>query len=235
MLQIDVVTIFPEIFKAVVSESIIKRAQEKKKVAINIHNLRDYADNRHKKVDDRPFGGGPGMVISPVPVFKAVKKIKGRSKAAKVILLTPQGKKLDQKKVQLLSIEKRLIFLCPHYEGIDERVRQELVDEEISIGDYILTGGELPALVIIDSVVRLLPGVLGDEDSIKSESFADNLLEYPHYTRPADLKGMNVPEVLLCGNHKKIEQWRRQQSISKTRNKRMDLYNKYLKENKSNK
>ena len=235
MLQIDVVTIFPEIFKAVVSESIIKRAREKKKVAINIHNLRDYADNRHKKVDDRPFGGGPGMVISPVPVFKAVKKIKGRSKAAKVILLTPQGKKLDQKKVQLLSIEKRLIFLCPHYEGIDERVRQELVDEEISIGDYILTGGELPALVIIDSITRLLPGVLGDEDSIKSESFADNLLEYPHYTRPADLKGMNVPEVLLRGNHKKIEHWRRQQSISKTRNKRMDLYNKYLKENKSNK
>ncbi len=235
MLRIDVVTIFPKIFKAVVNESIIKRAREKKKVLINIHDLREYADNRHKKVDDRPFGGGPGMVISPVPVFKAVKKIKGGSKIAKVILLTPQGKKLDQKKVQLLSTKKRLIFLCPHYEGIDERVRQELVDEEISIGDYILTGGELPALVIIDSITRLLPGVLGDKDSIKSESFIDNLLEYPHYTRPANLEGMNVPEVLLRGNHKKIEQWRRQQSVFKTRNKRIDLYNKYLKENNSDK
>ena len=231
MLRIDIVTIFPEIFKAVVNESILKRAQKKKKVLINIHDLRDYADNRHKKVDDRPFGGGPGMVISPLPVFRAVKKIKARSKIAKVILLTPQGVKLHQGKVKSLSIEKRLIFLCPHYEGIDERVRQELVDEEISVGDYILTGGELPALIVMDSVIRLLPGVLGDDDSIKSESFEDSLLEYPHYTRPANFKGLKVPKVLLSGNHKEIELWRKQKAISKTKNKRTDLYQKYLKKN----
>jgi len=235
MLRIDVITIFPEIFKAVVKESIIKRAQEKKKVLINIHDLRDYTLNRHKKVDDRPFGGGPGMVISPIPIFKAIKKIKARSKVAKVILLTPQGEKFNQKKAQLLSTEKRLIFVCPHYEGIDERVRQELVDEEISIGDYILTGGELPALIVMDSVIRLLSGVLGDEDSIKSESFEGNLLEYPHYTRPANFKGLNVPKVLLSGDHKKIESWRKQRAIARTRNKRVDLYNKYLKDNKNKK
>jgi len=164
-------------------------------------------------------------------VFKAVKKIKARSKIAKVILLTPQGVKLHQGKVKSLSIEKRLILLCPHYEGIDERVRQELVDEEISVGDYILTGGELPALIVMDSVIRLLPGVLGDDDSIKSESFEDSLLEYPHYTRPANFKGLKVPKVLLSGNHKEIELWRKQKAISKTKNKRTDLYQKYLKKN----
>jgi tRNA (guanine37-N1)-methyltransferase len=235
MLRIDVITIFPEIFKAVINESIIKRAQSKKKVLINIHDLRDYADNRHKKVDDRPFGGGPGMVISPLPVFRAVKKIKANSKIAKVILLTPQGKKIKQEDVKVLSAEKRLIFICPHYEGIDERVRQELVDEEISIGDYILTGGELPALVVIDSIVRLLPGVLGDEDSIESESFENNLLEYPHYTRPADFKGLKVPEVLLSGDHKKIAVWRKQKAISKTKAKRKDLYSKFCKKTNNNK
>jgi tRNA (guanine37-N1)-methyltransferase len=235
MLRIDVITIFPEIFKAVINESIIKRAQSKKKVLINIHDLRDYADNRHKKVDDRPFGGGPGMVISPLPVFRAVKKIKANSKIAKVILLTPQGKKINQEDVKVLSAEKRLILICPHYEGIDERVRQELVDEEISIGDYILTGGELPALVVIDSIVRLLPGVLGDEDSIESESFENNLLEYPHYTRPADFKGLKVPEVLLSGDHKKIAVWRKQKAISKTKAKRKDLYSKFCKKTNNNK
>jgi tRNA (guanine37-N1)-methyltransferase len=235
MLRIDVVTIFPKIFQAVIGESIIKRAQSKKKVLIKIHDLRDYADNRHRKIDDRPFGGGPGMVMSPTPVFNAIKKIKAASKVAKVVLLTPQGTKLDQNKTASLSKEKRLILLCPHYEGIDERVRQDLVDEEISIGDYILTGGELPALVVIDALVRLIPGVLGDQDSIKSESFVDHLLEYPHYTRPANLKGKKVPKILLSGNHKEIESWRQEQSILKTKKKRPDLYEKYLKKHKKRK
>jgi tRNA (guanine37-N1)-methyltransferase len=232
MIRIDIITIFPEIFEAVINESIIKRARAKKKVSIKVHNLRDYADNRHRKIDDRPFGGGPGMVLNPGPVFKAVKEIKGRSKIAKVILLTAQGQKLNQVKVGKISKYKRLILLCPHYEGLDERVRMELVDEEISIGDYILTGGELPALILIDAVTRLQPGVLGDEESVKCESFSDGLLEYPHYTRPADFKGMKVPQVLLLGNHKEIDSWRKKQALNRTKERRPDLYKKYLKKHK---
>jgi tRNA (guanine37-N1)-methyltransferase len=232
MIRVDVITIFPKIFEAVINESIIKRARAKKRVEIKIHNLRDYADNRHRKVDDRPFGGGPGMVLNPSPVFKAVKEIKKRSKIAKVILLTAQGQKLNQVKVEKMSKYKRLILLCPHYEGLDERVRVELVDEEISIGDYILTGGELPALVLIDAITRLQPGVLGDEESVKFESFSSGLLEYPHYTRPADFRGMKVPQILLSGNHKEIESWRRKQALKRTKERRPDLYKKYLKKSK---
>ncbi len=226
MLKIDVITIFPEMFKAVTGESIIKRACQKKKIRIEIYNLRDFTDNTHRKVDERPFGGGPGMLISPEPVFKAVKKIKGRRKKTKVILLTPQGVKFEQKTAGRLSRETHLIFICPRYEGIDERVRLKLVDEEISIGDYVLTGGELPALVVIDAITRLIPGVLGDSESAISDSFENNLLEHPQYTRPANFRGLKVPEVLLSGNHRLIKEWKRKQSLLRTKRKRPDLLKK---------
>ena len=225
MLKIDVITIFPEIFKAVTGESIIKRARRKKKIEIKIHNLRDFTNDTHRKVDERPFGGGPGMLISPEPVFKAVRKIKGRRKT-KVILFTPQGVKFEQKAAGRLSKETHLIFICPRYEGIDERVRLKLVDEEISIGDYVLTGGELPALVVIDAVTRLIPGVLGGKESAASDSFENNLLEHPQYTRPANFKGLKVPEVLLSGNHRVIKEWKRKQSLLRTKKKRPDLLKK---------
>lgn len=219
-MRIDIITIFPKMFNAVLNESIIKRAQKKGKVKITVHNLRDYTLNKHRKVDDRPFGGGSGMVMCPEPIFRAVEAL---GKGAKVILLSPKGEKLTQKTAKKLVKYKHLILICGHYEGIDERVRECLVDQEISIGDYVLTGGELPAMVLIDCLVRLIPGVLGDKDSLNFESFEDNLLEYPHYTRPADFKGWRVPEILLSGNHKKIEAWRKIQALKITRKKRPDL------------
>ena len=179
-MRIDIISIFPDMFEAVLGESIVKRAREKKAVDIRVHDLRDFTQDKHRKVDDRPFGGGSGMVICAQPLFDAVSKIKGKTgKKAKVVLLCPQGKTFDQATAKRLAKEKQLIFICGHYEGIDERVRENLADEEISIGDYVLTGGELPAMVVIDAVVRLLPGVLGDKNSLKFESFEGNLLEYP--------------------------------------------------------
>jgi tRNA (guanine37-N1)-methyltransferase len=222
MLHFDIITIFPNMFPAVINESILRRAQEKKKVKITVHDLRDFTADKHHKVDDRPFGGGPGMVMMPQPIFDAVKKIKGRRKA-KVIMTCAGGKPLSQKMAKCLSKEKNLIIIAGHYEGVDERVREELVDESISIGDYVLTGGELPALVIIDAVVRLLPGVLGKEESLAEESFEKGMLEYPQYTRPAEFKGKKVPSVLLSGNHKTIENWRRAQSEKRTQEVRPDL------------
>jgi len=226
-MKIDILTIFPKTFEPILNESIIKRAQEKGSVDIAVHNIRDYSDDKHRKVDDRPFGGGPGMVFKPQPIFEAIKKLtaNGKRQKPKVILLSPQGKVLNQKLAQKLSQDKHLILICGHYEGIDERVRLKLVDEEISIGDYVLTGGELPAMVLVDTVVRLVKGVLGDEDSSKSDSFCDGLLEYPHYTRPANYKGMKVPEVLLSGDHEKIAQWRKDQSLKVTKKKRPELLN----------
>jgi len=230
-MKIDILTIFPGMFGAVLGESIIKRAQQKGKVSIKIHNLRDYTNDRRRTVDDKPFGGGPGMILKVEPIYKAIKHITGesnvkRNKKAKVILLTPQGKRLNQKIARRLSRFDRLFLVCGHYEGIDERVRKSLVDYEISIGDYILTCGELPAMVLIDSVVRLLPGVLGDEKSGIIESFENNLLEYPQYTRPAVFKGMAVPKLLLSGNHKKISEWRTRQAFRKTKKTRPDLLKK---------
>ena len=202
-------------------------AQEKGKLEIHLHNLRDYTLDKHRKVDDRPFGGGPGMILTPEPVFRAVEAIKqtadGRRQTAKVILLSPQGKTLNQKLAEKLSKRKHLILICGRYEGVDERVRESLVDEEISIGDYILSGGELAALVLTDSLARLLPGVLGHKDSNVRESFSDNLLEYPQYTRPADFRGLRVPQVLLSGDHKKIEEWRKHQAVKITKKKRPDI------------
>jgi tRNA (guanine37-N1)-methyltransferase len=221
-MRFDIITIFPGMFSSIIDESILKRAQDKKKVKIAVHDLRNYTDDKHKKVDDRPFGGGPGMVMSPQPFFDAVKKIKGRRKS-KVIMMCPTGKRLSQKLARELIKEKNVIILCGHYEGIDERVRMKLVDESISIGDYVLTGGELPALVLMDCLVRLIPGVLGKDESNVDESFEANLLEYPHYTRPANFRGIKVPDVLLSGHHKAIEKWRLEESHKKTKKHRPDL------------
>jgi len=228
-MRIDVLTIFPNMFDAVLGESIVKRAKEKKVVEINIINLRLFSKDKHRKVDDKPFGGGPGMVMSAEPFFEAVnyirKKTKDRRLKTRTILLTPKGKKFDQALALKLSRYEHMVLLCGHYEGIDERVAEGLADDEISIGDFVLTGGELPAMVIIDSIVRLLPGGLGDENSSKDESFSENFLEYPHYTRPADYNGMKVPDVLLSGDHEKIKEWRKKEALKLTKKKRPDLIN----------
>ncbi len=224
-MRIDIITIFPKMFAPVLEESILKRAQQKGKVKICVHNLRGYTLDKHKKTDDRPFGGGSGMVMNAEPIFRAVEKIKSgvRSHKPGVILLCPQGQPLTQKLAKKLAKHRHLILICGHYEGIDERVRRYLADEEISVGDYVLTGGELPAMVLVDAIARLIPGVLGDKNSLHFESFEDNLLEYPHYTRPADFRGMKVPAVLLSGDHKKIEAWRRKEAIKRTKQRRPDL------------
>ena len=225
-MRIDIITIFPEMFEPVLNESIIKRAQAKKKVSLFVHDLRDYTLDKHRKVDDRPFGGGSGMVLTPEPIFRAVEavkaKVKGKKKT-KVILLCPQGKRFDQKTAKRLSRDSHLILICGHYEGVDERVRAHLADEEVSIGDFVLTGGELPAMVLVDAVVRLLPGVLGDKNSLNFESFEGNLLEYPQYTRPANFRGMAVPDTLTCGHHTKIESWRKKEALARTKERRPDL------------
>lgn len=221
-MRFDLITIFPKMLQAAVNESILKRGQKSGQIKIVVHDLRDYTLDKHKKVDDKPFGGGPGMLMSPQPIVDAVKTIKGRRKA-KVILTCPTGKRLNQPLVKTFAKEKNLIIICGHYEGIDERVRDLIVDESVSIGDYILTGGELPALVMVDAIARLVPGVLGKHESLHCESFEENLLEYPQYTRPADFRGLKVPDVLLSGHHADIEKWRKQQAHKITKDKRPDL------------
>ena len=222
-MRFDIITIFPDMFSSALQHSIVKRAQQKKKAAIFVHDLRDFsADKKRRSVDDRPFGGGPGMLLTCQPLFDALKKVKGRRRA-RVIYTSPAGKPFDQAAAKRLTNHKNLIIICGHYEGIDERVRAKLVDEEISIGDYVLTGGELPAMVIIDAVTRLLPGVLGKAESLQQESFESNLLEGAQYTRPADFRGLKVPGVLLSGNHKAIAEWRKQQALKKTKKVRPDL------------
>ena len=218
-MQFDVLTLFPEMFK-ILDESIIGKAKEKGLINVNLINIRDFSKDKHKKVDDTPYGGGAGMVLMPDVVYDAYKSI--QNKEAKVIYMSPQGKKLDQKKVEELSKEKQLILLCGHYEGIDQRVIDKIVDEEISIGDYVLTGGEIPAMVLIDSVSRYIGGVL-KEDSTKEESFSQGFLEYPQYTRPEIFEGKQVPEILLSGHHQNIDKWRKEQSLKTTLNKRPDL------------
>ena len=218
-MKFDVLTLFPDMFKSL-EESIIGRAKEKGLIEINLINIRDFSKDKHKKVDDTPYGGGAGMVIKPDVVYDAYSSIK--SENAKVIYLSPQGKALNQDKVKELSKENHLILLCGHYEGIDQRVLDEIVDEEISIGDYVLTGGELPAMVLIDSVSRYVEGVLNDE-STKEESFSNKLLEYPQYTRPEEFRGRKVPEVLISGHHENIKKWREQKSLEITKLKRPDL------------
>lgn len=220
-MKFDVLTLFPEMFEPV-KQSIIGRAKEKNLIDINLINIRDFSKDKHKKVDDTPYGGGAGMVMKADVVYEAYNSLD--TKGAKVIYLSPQGKKLNQKKVEELSKEEHLILLCGHYEGMDQRVIDKIVDEEISIGDYVLTGGEIPAMVLIDSVSRYIGGVL-KEDSIKEESFSQGLLEYPQYTRPEIFEGEKVPEILLTGHHENIEKWRRKQSLEITLKKRPDLLN----------
>ncbi|KYD14824.1 tRNA (Guanine37-N1) -methyltransferase [Anoxybacillus flavithermus] len=227
MMKIDILTLFPNMFTGVFSESILKKAQEKKAVSLNVINFRDFADNKHKTVDDYPYGGGAGMVLKPQPIFDAVAHVTKDSERPRIILLCPQGERYTQKKAEELSKEEHLVLICGHYEGYDERIREYLVTDEISIGDYVLTGGELGAMVIVDSVVRLLPGVLGNEASPVHDSFSSGLLEHPHYTRPADFRGMKVPDVLLSGNHRLIEEWREKQSLKRTFLRRPDLLENY--------
>ncbi|MEK7622489.1 MAG: tRNA (guanosine(37)-N1)-methyltransferase TrmD [Patescibacteria group bacterium] len=217
-MKIDIITLFPNLFKSVFSESLIGRAQKNKICEIKIHNLRDWTKDKHKTVDDRPFGGGPGMVMKVDILDKALKSFPKGYK----ILLTPQGKLFNQKIAKKLAKEKNLILICGHYEGFDERIR-DLVDEEISIGDYVLTGGEIPAMAVLDCVVRLLPGVVGKEASLEEESFSVGLLEYPQYTRPENYQGKKVPEILLSGNHAKITKWRTEEAKKRTKKRRPEL------------
>jgi len=223
-MRIDVLTLFPEMFSGPLQASILGRAIEGGLVEVVLHNIRDYAEDKHHIVDDYSFGGGPGMVMKPEPLFSAVEAV-GALHSAKghVVLLTPQGRLLTQSIGDELSRQERLVLVCGHYEGVDERVREHLVDDEISIGDYVLSGGELPAMVLIDVVVRRLPGALGSEESLAEESHAQGLLEYPQYTRPAEFRGWQVPDVLLSGHHAQIAAWRRQQSILRTARRRQDL------------
>ena len=226
-MRIDILTLFPEMFTPL-SHSILKRAQEARIVEIVLSNIRDFASDNYKKVDDKPYGGGPGMVMMCQPVFDCVEHVRGLSgETGRLILLTPQGRKFDQQLAMELSKEKRLILIAGRYEGFDERIRVGLNAEQVSIGDFVLSGGELAAMVVIDAVVRLLEGALGDETSSQEESFGEGLLEYPHYTRPEEFRGMKVPEILLSGNHGKIAEWRRQQSLERTRQWRPDLLEQY--------
>lgn len=227
-MKIDILSIFPEMFEGVLGSSILKKAAEKEAVTYHVANFRDFADNKHGTVDDYPYGGGAGMVLKPQPIFDAVSSLsEGAAKKPRIILLCPQGERYSQRKAEELANEEHLIFVCGHYEGYDERIREHLVTDEISIGDYVLTGGELGAMVIIDSVVRLLPGVLGNEDSPVLDSYSSGLLEHPHYTRPADFRGMKVPDTLVSGNHKKIEEWRIKESLRRTWTRRPDLLKDY--------
>ena len=218
-MKFDVLTLFPEMFEPLKS-SIIGKAIEKKLIDINIINIRDFSEDKHKKVDDTPYGGGAGMVMKPDVIDRAYQSIDGKN--AKVIYMSPQGKPLNQEKVEILSKESHIVLLCGHYEGIDQRILDKIVDEEISIGDYVLTGGEIPAMVLIDSVSRYIDGVL-NQDSIGEESFSNGLLEYPQYTRPEIFDGKSVPEILLSGHHEKIKQWRKEKSLEITKIKRPDL------------
>lgn len=226
-MRIDILTIFPKMFDAVLGESIIKRAQQNKVVNIHIVDLRDFSLDKHRKVDDKPFGGGAGMVMNIQPFYEAINYIRVKTKDLRlkthIILLDPKGATFTQKIASRLSKYEHIVLLCGHYEGIDDRVSSNLADEAISIGDFVLTGGELGAMVVVDSVTRLLPGALGDDNSSKDESFSEDLLEYPQYTRPRDFKGMKVPRVLFSGNHKKIKEWRIKQAVKTTKKRRPDL------------
>ncbi|MEI5906152.1 tRNA (guanosine(37)-N1)-methyltransferase TrmD [Bacillus spongiae] len=229
-MKIDVLSLFPSMFEGVLNESILKKAKDKGAASYSVVNFRDYSSNKHKSVDDYPYGGGAGMVLTPQPIFDAVAELNKNNPEGnkpRVILLCPQGERYSQSKAEELAKEDHLIFLCGHYEGYDERVREHVVTDEISIGDYVLTGGELGAMVVIDSVVRLLPGVLGNEDSPVLDSFSSGLLEHPHYTRPANFRGLTVPDTLLSGNHAKIEEWRERESLRRTYERRPDLLESY--------
>lgn len=225
-MQFDVFTLLPEVFPAYLESSIMQRACERGLIDVRVHNIRDYTHDKHHTTDDTPYGGGGGMVMKPEPVFEAVESILGLQPACPIILLTPQGRVFNQSIAQELTQHPRLALLCGRYEGIDERIRTNLITDEISIGDYVLTGGELPALILIDALTRLIPDVLGDPTGAEDDSHASGLLEYPHYTRPPEFRGLVVPEILLSGDHGKIAQWRREQSLLRTLKKRPDMLDK---------
>lgn len=229
MLRIDILSGVPDLLKSPLENSIISRAQEKKRVQIHVHDLRDYTIDKHGKIDDYPYGGGAGMVLTPQPIFDCVEKLKSEREYDEIIFTAPDGEMFEQKDANGLSIKQNLIFLCGHYKGVDQRVRDELITKEYSIGDYVLSGGELPALVMTDAIVRLLPGVLGDAESALNDSFQEDLLEAPVYTRPAKFRGKTVPKVLLSGDHKKIEAWRFEKAKKRTKEKRPDLFKKFNK------
>jgi tRNA (guanine37-N1)-methyltransferase len=223
MIRIDVITGFPDLVAAPLRESILRRAIEGGLVNVVVHDLREYTTDRHRTIDDTPFGGGAGMILKPEPVFSCVEKLKAERTYDEVIYLTADGERFDQRAANQLSLQKNLILLCGHYKGVDERIREVLVTREISIGDYVLTGGELPALVVIDAVARLIPGVIGDGESLLTDSFQEGLLDGPQYTRPAEFRGMKVPDILLSGNHKEIAEWRQEQRKRRTEDRRSDL------------
>jgi tRNA (guanine37-N1)-methyltransferase len=228
--RVDILTIFPEMLRSPLEHSILKRAQEFGKLNVRLIDIRAFSTDRHRTVDDMPYGGGAGMVMKPEPIFRAVEQLATDGDDAgpgRIILMTPQGEPFSQERARELAQEDHLVFLCGRYEGVDERVREHLVTDELSIGDYVLTGGELPALVVLDAVARLIPGVLGDEESPKQDSFTDDLLEYPHYTRPADFRGWTVPDVLLSGHHEEVDRWRRRQSLLRTLVRRPDLFRRH--------
>ncbi|WZL74821.1 tRNA (guanosine(37)-N1)-methyltransferase TrmD [Clostridiaceae bacterium 35-E11] len=229
-MKIDILTLFPNMFQIPLGESIIGKAREKGILAINTINIREFSTDKHRKVDDYPYGGGAGMVMQAQPIFSALESVDAQG--CKVIYMSPKGKTFNQEMAISLSKEERLIFLCGHYEGIDQRIIDYWVTDEISIGDYVLTGGELPAMVVIDAIARIIPGVLGQEESYMEESFYSGLLEYPQYTRPSEFKNLKVPDVLLSGNHKKIEEWRKSEALKFTKENRPDLFKKYI--NKKN-
>jgi tRNA (guanine37-N1)-methyltransferase len=224
-MRIDIVTLFPEVCRGPLSESIMKRAQEHRIIDLHIHNLRDWTTDKHHVVDDAPFGGGQGMVMKPEPIFAAVEDLKSKieDRKSKIVLMSPAGRRFDQQMAKQLSQEPHLIIISGHYEGVDHRVIEHLIDLEISIGDYVLTNGGIAAVVLVDSIVRLLPGTLGHEQSAADDSFSNGFLEAPQYTRPADFRGWKVPELLLSGNHAEIAKWRKEQAIKRTRENRPDL------------
>ena len=232
-MRIDVVTGFPEVLRAPLNESILKQAQRRIDLQIYLQDLREFTTDKHRTIDDTPYGGGPGMILKPEPLFNALEKIfqeTGDRAESRVIFPTPQGKQFTQQLAEQFAGDSHLVFICGHYKGVDQRVIDVWVTDEISVGDFILTGGEIPTLLMIDAIVRLIPGVLGDIESARTDSFQDGLLDCPYYTRPENFKGMRVPEVLLSGNHAEIERWRLEQRLSRTKARRPDLYQKYLKE-----
>ena len=231
MLRIDIISAVPDLLSSPLKHSIVGRARDKNLVDIQVHNLRDYSKDKHRKIDDYPYGGGAGMVLTAQPVFSCIEKLKSERKYDEVIFTAPDGDMFKQQHANDLSIKENIIILCGHYKGVDQRVRDELITREFSVGDYVLSGGELPALIIADAVTRLLPGVLGDAESALTDSFQDGLLEAPVYTRPSEFKGLSVPDVLLSGDHKKINEWRSKKAIERTKNKRPDSYKNFNKKN----
>ncbi|MBV19876.1 MAG: tRNA (guanosine(37)-N1)-methyltransferase TrmD [Cytophagia bacterium] len=223
MNQLDIITCQPELLNSPLNNSILKIAQDKRLIEIEIHNLRDFSENKHKKIDDYAFGGGGGMVLKIEPIYKCLEFIKNQREVNEVIYMSPDGEKLNQKMSNELSLKENLVIICGHYKGIDERIRENLITREISIGDYVLTGGELPAAILIDSIIRLIPGVVSNESAALSDSFQDNLLGHPNYTRPSEFNGWKVPKVLLSGDQKKIDEWRIKKSYEKTKKERPDL------------